>query len=76
MRITKFPICNFLVRVQQPHLLVKEHLDLERLDDVSDELREDVGVSDLVVEQLAHGACRLGADLLWLIAHVQRWGLH
>lgn len=54
------------------NLLVIERLHLHGFNDVRDELRVDVGVADLLVQQHAHGALALGADLLWLVAHVQQ----
>ena len=46
------------------YLLVVETLDLERLDDIGDELRVDVCVPDLLVQELPHRALGLGRDLL------------
>ena len=54
------------------HLLVEDLVDVQRLDDVGDKLRVDVGVADLLVQQLAHRARRLRADLLGLVADVEQ----
>ena len=48
---------------------------LQWFDDVGDKLRVDVRVTNLVVQQLSHGAGKLGADLLRLVAHVHQWHL-
>ena len=53
------------------YLLIKDVFDEEWLENISDELRMDVGIPDLGVQQLAHRSLRLGADLLWLVADVQ-----
>ena len=53
------------------HLLVDDVVHVEGLHDVGDELGVDVGVADLVVQQLPHRAQVLGADLLGLVADVQ-----
>jgi hypothetical protein len=55
------------------YLLVKDVLNLQRLDDVGDKLGVDVGVPDALVQQLTNCALVLRADLLWLVAHVQHW---
>ena len=57
------------------NLLVVERLQLERLDDVSDELGVDVRVPNLVVQKLSHGSLRLGTDLLRLVADVEHGDL-
>ena len=55
----------------QPYLLIVEVLHLQRFDDVSDELRMDVGVADFCMEQLPYRTLRFGADFLRFVADVQ-----
>mmetsp|Transcript_62608 Transcript_62608/g.147236 ORF Transcript_62608/g.147236 Transcript_62608/m.147236 type:complete len:458 (-) Transcript_62608:690-2063(-) len=52
-------------------VVVDDVFHVERLDHVGDELRVDVRVPDLRVQQLADGAFELGRDLLGLVGHVQ-----
>ena len=51
--------------------MVHNVLYLERLDDVRDKLGVDVSLADTFMQQLPDGALVLGADLLWLVAHIQ-----
>ncbi len=52
------------------YLLVKQLLHLQGFHHIGDELRVDVGVSDLLVQQLSHGPLMFGADLLGLVTHI------
>ena len=58
------------------NFLVHEVVHLQRLDDVRDELRMDVRVPDLIVEQHSHCTLGLGTNLLRFVAHIQKWGFH
>ena len=51
--------------------LVEQILDLERLHDVSAELRMNVCVSNLFVQQLSHRRLTLRTDFLRLVRNVQ-----
>ena len=57
------------------NLLIVDVFDQQWLDDVGDELRMDVGVPDLIMQQLLHRSLGLGTDLLWLVADIQLWNL-
>lgn len=52
------------------HFLIDEIIKLERLDDVSLELRRQEGGLDLLEEQLPNSALELGRDSLWLHANL------
>jgi len=53
------------------HLLVDDVVDAQRLHHVGNKLRVHVSVAHLFVQQHAHRARRLGADLLRLVADVE-----
>ena len=52
------------------HLLIDDGVDLHGLDDIRHELRVDERVPDLLVQQHAHTASKLGGDLLGLVRHL------
>ena len=51
-------------------VLIHQRLDLHRADDVANELRMDICLTNALVQQLPHRALELGRDLLRLVAHL------
>lgn len=73
---TKNKSVNFVIKQFPTNLLVVERLQLQWLDDVSDELRVHVCVSDLLMQQLSNRSLRLRTDLLRFVADVENGDLY
>ena len=53
------------------YLLIVEFLNLQRFDDIGDELRVHVCVPNLLVQHLTNSSLELGGDLLGFVGDVQ-----
>lgn len=58
------------------HFLVHQRLNVEWLDDVTDELRVHVAIADLLVKEVAHSAIKARGDFLRLVADIERVHLY